>query len=101
MCYTCKNVIICFDYGLNAWSEPSIFQFKQGGLNLSSSDVAWCPNDENLIATAATNGAVVAWDLTAPRSKQLVVFSEHQRTVTKVSFHPVEAARLISGSQVI
>ena len=68
---------------------------------MSSSDVAWSPNDEHLIATAATNGAVVAWDLNAQsRSKQLVVFSEHQRTVTRVSFHPVEAPRLISGSQV-
>ena len=68
---------------------------------MSSSDVAWSPNDENLIATAATNGAVVAWDLTVhTRSKQLVVFSEHQRTVTRVSFHPVESQKLISGSQV-
>ena len=67
---------------------------------MSSSDVSWSPN-ENLIATAATNGVVVAWDLTATsRSKQLVLFNEHRRTVTKVSFHATEPSKLLSGSQV-
>jgi len=41
--------------------------------------------DENLIATAATNGAVVLWNLgKSSRSKQLHVFTEHTRTVNKV-----------------
>ncbi|CAK8672704.1 unnamed protein product [Clavelina lepadiformis] len=73
---------------------------RKQGLNMSSADVAWCQNDEMLIVTAATNGAIVAWDLAAMnRNKQFVVLSEHRRTVTKVSFHPHESSRIISGSQ--
>ena len=41
--------------------------------------------DENLIATAATNGAVVLWNLgKSSKSKQSHVFTEHTRTVNKV-----------------
>ena len=73
----------------------------QQGLNMSSADVAWSSIDENLIATGATNGAVVAWDLTtAGRNKQLAIFNEHSRSVSKVSFHPTEGSMLLSGSQV-
>ena len=68
---------------------------------MSSADVAWSSIDENLIATGATSGAVVAWDLTtAGRNKQLVVFNEHYRSVSAVSFHPTEGSLLLSGSQV-
>lgn len=52
------------------------------------------------MATAATNGAVVVWNLSkTTRSKQDHVFNDHRRTVNKVSFHPTEAMWLISGSQ--
>ena len=69
---------------------------------MSSADVAWSPCEDNLIATGATNGSIVAWDLTASgRNKQLAVFNEHKRSVTKISFHPSEPTQLISGSQVI
>lgn len=55
---------------------------------------------DNVLATAATNGAVVVWNLNKPtRSKQEHVFNDHRRTVNKVSFHPTEAFWLISGSQ--
>nr|CAB3267689.1 WD repeat-containing protein 24-like [Phallusia mammillata] len=73
---------------------------RKQGLNMSCSDVAWSSVDETLVATAATNGAVVAWDLSAPgREKKLAILAEHRRTVTKVSFHNFEANLLISGSQ--
>uniref|UniRef100_H2ZMN9 GATOR2 complex protein WDR24 n=1 Tax=Ciona savignyi TaxID=51511 RepID=H2ZMN9_CIOSA len=73
---------------------------RKQGLNMSSSDVVWSPKEDNMIATAATNGAIVAWDLNAVgRNKQLVVLSDHRRTVTKISFHPKEPSRLLSGSQ--
>ncbi len=55
---------------------------------------------DSTLATAATNGAVVLWNLGKPsRSKQQHVFMDHKRTVNKVSFHPTEAHWLISGSQ--
>jgi WD40 repeat protein len=61
-------------------------------LNYSCNDVVWSPHDENLLATAATNGAVVLWNLALPTKAKLDhVFSEHKRTVNKVdiSFYTV------------
>jgi len=53
-----------------------------------------------LLATAATNGAVVLWNLSkSSRLKQEHVFTDHKRTVNKVSFHTSEPHWLISGSQ--
>jgi WD40 repeat protein len=75
----------------------------------------------NLIATAATNGAVVIWDLNkAPGQKQgkamidLEAFcwrdetklsitdriiTEHTRAVNRISFHPTDSVILLSASQ--
>ena len=73
---------------------------KNINLNFSCNDVVWSPVDDQVIATAATNGAVVVWNLNkAGRAKQEQVFNDHRRTVNKVNFHPVEAGLLISGSQ--
>jgi len=73
---------------------------KNINLNFSCNDVVWSPIDDQLIATAATNGAVVVWNLNkSGRSKQERVFFDHKRTVNKVNFHPTEAGLLISGSQ--
>ncbi|KAK7919744.1 hypothetical protein WMY93_011028 [Mugilogobius chulae] len=56
--------------------------------------------EDNLLATAATNGAVVTWNLSKPsRNKQDQLFTEHKRTVNKVCFHPSEVHMLLSGSQ--
>ncbi|CAB3365150.1 Hypothetical predicted protein [Cloeon dipterum] len=73
---------------------------KNINLNFSCNDVAWNAYDENILATAATNGAVVVWNLNKPtRSKQEHVFNDHRRTVNKVSFHQTEPFWLLSGSQ--
>jgi len=73
---------------------------KNINLNFSCNDVVWSPIDDQLIATAATNGAVVVWNLNkSGRSKQEHLFIDHKRTVNKVNFHPTEAGLLISGSQ--
>ncbi|KAF4520935.1 hypothetical protein B566_EDAN008910 [Ephemera danica] len=73
---------------------------KNINLNFSCNDVVWNTFEDNILATAATNGAVVIWDLSRPtRSKQDHVFNDHRRTVNKVSFHPMEPMWLISGSQ--
>ena len=43
---------------------------------------------------------MVLWNLgRSSRAKQEHVFSEHNRTVNKVTFHPLEANYLLSGSQ--
>ncbi|KAK0089843.1 hypothetical protein PV325_005150 [Microctonus aethiopoides] len=73
---------------------------KNLNLNFSCNDVAWNLIDDHILATAATNGAVVLWNLNRPsRSKQEHVFIDHKRTVNKVSFHMTEPMWLISGSQ--
>lgn len=73
---------------------------RKPSLNLSCADVVWHQMDENLLATAATNGVVVTWNLGRPsRNKQDQLFTEHKRTVNKVCFHPSEAHVLLSGSQ--
>ncbi|KAI4504680.1 hypothetical protein M0802_000230 [Mischocyttarus mexicanus] len=73
---------------------------KNLNLNFSCNDVAWNLIDDHILATAATNGAVVVWNLNkSSRSKQEHVFIDHKRTVNKVSFHMTEPMWLISGSQ--
>lgn len=55
---------------------------------------------ENMLASAATNGAVVIWNLSKQvKSKQEFVFMEHKRSVNRVVFHNSEAYQLLSGSQ--
>ena len=91
-------------YGMeeDQFVERANLRIKNPNLNYSCNDVVWSPNDDCLIATAATNGAVVVWNLgKSGKSKQEQVFSEHKRTVNKVNFHPKEPALLLSGSQVI
>ncbi|KAJ3608346.1 hypothetical protein NHX12_025394 [Muraenolepis orangiensis] len=73
---------------------------RKPSLNFSCADVMWHQMEENLLATAATNGAVVTWNLGKPsRNKQDQLFTEHKRTVNKVCFHPSEVYMLLSGSQ--
>ncbi|XP_042887233.1 GATOR complex protein WDR24-like isoform X1 [Penaeus japonicus] len=73
---------------------------KNPNLNFSCNDVVWNPLEDSVLATAATNGAVVTWNLNkSSRSKLDCVFNDHKRTVNKVSFHPCEPHQLISGSQ--
>ncbi|XP_047497370.1 GATOR complex protein WDR24-like isoform X2 [Penaeus chinensis] len=73
---------------------------KNPNLNFSCNDVVWNPIEDSVLATAATNGAVVTWNLNkSSRSKLDCVFNDHKRTVNKVSFHPSEPHQLISGSQ--
>ncbi|OWF39356.1 WD repeat-containing protein 24 [Mizuhopecten yessoensis] len=69
-------------------------------LNFSASDVTWNQNDDNILASAATNGSVVVWDINrTTKSKQDYVFTDHNRTVNRVRFHENEVNLLLSGSQ--
>jgi len=105
---TCSNVVLA---GRNVFKVFSIAddEFREKAnlrvgknlnLNYSAADVAWNPIEDNWIASAATNGAVVIWDLhKISRSKQEFVFTDHKRTVNKVCFHGTEKQLLMSGSQ--
>ncbi|KAI9596986.1 WD40-repeat-containing domain protein [Syncephalis fuscata] len=67
-------------------------------LNFSSNDVQWLTKQK--IATAATNGAVVIWDLTRARQKlQERVISEHARAVNRICGGPPGSGLLLSASQ--
>ncbi|VVD05399.1 unnamed protein product [Leptidea sinapis] len=122
-----RNVFKVFSIGDDLFTEVCNLRVgKNLNLNFSSIDVAWSTIEgecsggitykinisniyrtdllwgvlENTLATAATNGAVVVWNLgRSGRSKQEHVFSDHKRTVNKVSFHLTEPSLLISGSQ--
>lgn len=73
---------------------------KNQNLSYSSNDVAWSAIDNNILATAATNGVISVWDLSKfGRQKQLLVYNEHERTAHSVTFHSNEPYLLISGSQ--
>lgn len=72
---------------------------RDQGMNMSSAAVSWNKQDSSLIATGATNGAVLAWDLNiAGRNKQLSVFNEHSRSINTICFHPLQSNLLLSGS---
>ena len=75
-------------------------QSKHLNLNYSCNDAVWSKHDPDLVVTAATNGAVILWNLARDNKTRLKhVFSEHKRTVNKVNFHPNESSLLLSGSQ--
>ncbi|XP_064455618.1 GATOR2 complex protein WDR24-like isoform X2 [Ornithodoros turicata] len=96
-----RNVFKVFDITNDEFVERMNLRVgKNLNLNFSCSDVAWNSVDDHILATAATNGAVVTWNLNkSSRSKQDMVFQDHKRTVNKVCFHPTEPNILLSGSQ--
>lgn len=96
-----RNVFKIYSIDNNEFIEK--FNLRVGrtlNLNYSTSDVAWSPVDDNILASAATNGKIVIWDLNRPqKSKQDFVFQEHTRTVNRVRFHQMEGNSILSGSQ--
>ena len=72
-----------------------MFKFFFIYLCLSCNDVVWSPIDDQLIATGATTGAVVLWNLGINgKSKQEKVFEDHKRTINKVGLRSFEYAFL-------
>ena len=95
-----RHVFKVYSIEEDEFVERANLRIKNANLNFSCNDVVWSPIDDSLIATAATNGAVVVWNLgRADRSKQEQIFVDHKRTVNKVNFHPTEPSLLLSGSQ--
>ncbi|XP_064614643.1 LOW QUALITY PROTEIN: GATOR2 complex protein WDR24-like [Liolophura sinensis] len=71
---------------------------KNINLNFSAADVEWNQKEDHILASAATNGSVVIWNLNKPsKSKQEHVFNEHARAVNRVCFHAMEPHMLLSG----
>ncbi|KAI9322547.1 WD40-repeat-containing domain protein [Dichotomocladium elegans] len=70
-------------------------------INYSSNDVKWGNNvTKNKIATAATSGAIVLWDINRTTGKRAErVISEHSRAVNRVCFQPDSGHVLLSASQ--
>ncbi|ORY03437.1 WD40 repeat-like protein [Basidiobolus meristosporus CBS 931.73] len=66
-------------------------------LNFSINDVKWLSRGK--IATAATNGAILLWDLNRTGQKIERVISEHSRAVNRISYESSSGFVLISASQ--
>ena len=64
-----------------------------------ATDVKWSHTEHDTkIATAASNGRIVLYDLTKP-GVELARLHEHDRQVHRLAFNPFSAAKLLSGSQ--
>ncbi|ORE02129.1 WD40 repeat-like protein [Rhizopus microsporus var. microsporus] len=73
---------------------------SQLNLNYSSNDVKWGNNATKYkVATAATNGAIILWDLHKVGRKSERVITEHSRAVNRISFQPDNGNILLSASQ--
>ncbi|KAI8989271.1 WD40-repeat-containing domain protein [Pilobolus umbonatus] len=69
-------------------------------LNYSSNDVKWGNNaTKQKIATAATNGAIILWDLNKIGRKTERIITEHSRAVNRICFQPENGNILLSASQ--
>ncbi|KAL9547640.1 hypothetical protein PS6_007035 [Mucor atramentarius] len=69
-------------------------------LNYSSNDVKWGNNaTKHKVATAATNGAIILWDLNKIGRKAERVITEHSRAVNRICFQPDNGNILLSASQ--
>ncbi|XP_058965127.2 GATOR2 complex protein WDR24 [Pocillopora verrucosa] len=95
-----RNVFKVIGIEESGFVEKTNLRCGRINLNFSITDVQWHPVDDHILATAATNGAVVLWNLNKiTRQKQELVFNDHKRTVNKIQFHPFEKDILLSGSQ--
>eukprot|EP00117_Sycon_ciliatum_P006615 scpid23107/ scgid10081/ WD repeat-containing protein 24 len=94
-----RNVFKVMSITPSGFEEVHNLRVGRVNLNFSHTDVQWHPITDELLATAATNGAVVLWDLTRQsKNKQAHLFNDHKRTVNKVCFH-TDGNGLLSGSQ--
>ena len=61
-------------------------------------DLAWNPHDETQVVSAATNNAIVLWDIESRSRNPFVTFKGHTRTANRVCWHPTDGNRMLSGS---
>eukprot|EP00051_Salpingoeca_urceolata_P020099 m.298924 g.298924 ORF g.298924 m.298924 type:complete len:737 (+) comp19541_c1_seq9:127-2337(+) len=75
---------------------------RSKGLDFCNIDVSWHPMEScsHLLATAASNGAIVLWDLNRTFEQKIHrVITSHNRTTNCVRFHNSDPNLLLSGSQ--
>ncbi|ORX49056.1 WD40 repeat-like protein [Hesseltinella vesiculosa] len=73
---------------------------SQSTLNFSSNDVKWGNNaTKSKIATAATNGSILIWDIYRVGRKVDRIINEHARAVNRICFQPENGHILLSASQ--
>ncbi|CAH1761751.1 4492_t:CDS:10 [Entrophospora sp. SA101] len=66
----------------------------------NSNDVKWGNNlTKSKIATAASNGSIVIWDIENGRSKIDQKIDDHKRAVNRICFSPLQGSSLLSASQ--
>ncbi|XP_053207319.1 GATOR complex protein WDR24-like isoform X2 [Panonychus citri] len=97
-----RNVLKMFEIrdDLNMFVEKINLRVGKNQFNYNTNDISWSWLDENLLATAATNGMIYIWNVERnTRGKVETIFTDHRRTVNKICFHPSEVTLLLSGSQ--
>ncbi|OQV16163.1 WD repeat-containing protein 24 [Hypsibius exemplaris] len=102
-----RNLLRIFSINENGFVEQESLRFSNNNrsnptnqLGGQCTDVAWNLNDENILASSTTTGAVAIWNLSMNAVvKQDMIFTEHRRTANRVCFHPTEVHSLLSGSQ--
>ncbi|KAK9700726.1 SEA (Seh1-associated) complex subunit [Basidiobolus ranarum] len=85
---------------VNEHEATEVLNLRAGSklnLNFSINDVKWLSRGK--IATAATNGGIVIWDLNRTGQKIERVISEHSRAVNRISCESSSGFTLISASQ--
>ncbi|XP_062515245.1 GATOR2 complex protein WDR24-like isoform X2 [Corticium candelabrum] len=94
-----RTVLKVFLIQDDGFEEKLNLRVGRTNLTFSSTDVQWHPTEASFIATAATNGTVVLWDLNKQsKSKQAIIYSDHNRTVNRVQFQ-ADSNVLASGAQ--
>lgn len=79
----------------------STLQTRGPQKNLTMMDVKWNPNRDfaDTIASSATNGTLIIWDLNKSVNRQKRTYSEHNRTVNRICWQPNEPNILWTGGQ--
>ncbi|ORY37586.1 WD40 repeat-like protein [Rhizoclosmatium globosum] len=69
-------------------------------LNYSLTDAKWAPPfAEATIASAYLNGDILIWDLNRGSQKQAFSLKDHDQSVNRLSFSPIERVLLLSACQ--
>ncbi|KAF0682369.1 Aste57867_25507 [Aphanomyces stellatus] len=80
--------------------EKRNLRSSKSNLNFSTNDIRWHPQSDSMLATAATNGFLVLWDVPRDSSKMHKrEFKAHERAVNRICWHPTDFNSLLSASQ--
>ncbi|ETV81620.1 hypothetical protein, variant 2 [Aphanomyces astaci] len=77
--------------------EKKNLRSSKSNLNFSTNDIRWHPQSDSMLATAATNGFLVLWDVQHKVQKREV--KAHDRAVNRICWHPTDPNSLLSASQ--